>query len=165
MPTNDFLNRLHVRVDGVVFHAVTGAEGNQFSGGACGEGLGRFGDGAGEGAAVGLFEERLSLDEVLGAVANQLGDLFGVEVDVGDRGEEAVNHEVVDAGILGALFTSLVGPEGDSFHGVNQQVLQCRDVRLLAAHAYFRATAVSCLLTLIAKHVLHFCLLGCLVSG
>ncbi len=160
----NFLDRLHVSVDFFALDAVLRAELDQFRGGTGVEGLRGFGNGAGVGAAVGLLVEGLGLVAVGSGVADQFGDLVCVEVDVGYRGEEAVDHEPVDGSVLGAFLTGQVGPEGDTFHRVNQEVLQRGDIRFLTADTYFGAAAVSGLFALVAKHVFHYFLL-CVVFG
>ena len=87
----------------------------------------------GEGTAVGLIEQRPGSFAHAHAFRDEAGDGVGVEIDVGHRGEQGVDHEAVDLLVPGSKSPGKVRPVGDSFQRVDQQVLQYRDIGLLAA--------------------------------
>jgi hypothetical protein len=90
-----------------------------------------------------------------GAFAQDLLNRRGVEVDIGDCSEEPLDHEAVDPGILLSGLARLVGPEGDAFQAVDEQVLQGGHIRLLAADADLGAArSLGGLFTLVTEHVL-----------
>ena len=81
------------------------------------------------------------------------GDRLGAEVDVGECGEQRVLDEVALGGQIGAR-RRLNGDRGKRAAGVNQQVLERGDVRVLAAGAHLGAAgAVGGLLALVAEHL------------
>ncbi len=144
----DLLDRLDVRVDVVALHAVGFALLHQADGIGRGLPLGGFGDRCADRSGQGLG---LLLDDR--SFAEDLGNRLGVEVDVGYRGEKPFDHEAVDLHVLFPGLAGFVGIEGNAFEGIDQQVLQGGDIRLLTADADLGAAAVGCLLALKAKHV------------
>ena len=145
----DLSHRVDVRVDGEIFDAV---QLTQFDLLVKGGWEGPVLRGSRDGAII--IASQLPC---FSAQANAFIDEFcyglRVEVDVGDRGKETVDHEAVDLLVFGAFCAGFVGPEGNAFHGIDQQVLQGGYLGLLAADTDCSTTcSFGCLLTLVTKH-------------
>ncbi len=101
--------------------------------------------------------ELLGLAAQTYALGNEFGNGFRIKVDVGDGGEQAIDHETIDFLVLDAFRPGLVRPEGNALEGVDQQILQGSDIRLLAADADRGAAgSFGSLLTLVTKHGHYF---------
>jgi hypothetical protein len=86
-----------------------------------------------------------------------LFDPHGVEVDVGQRGEQRVVDEIIHGGIRYADGASLVRDLRQPFHRVDQDVLKVAGDGVLAAGSLLGVAAgngvdVLCLLALVTEH-------------
>ncbi|SVK54170.1 Uncharacterised protein [Acinetobacter baumannii] len=71
-------------------------------------------------------------------------DALGIEVDVGQGGEEGARGEAVDFVVDDAQRTRLQRPGGEALQRRHQQILQIRGFRRFAAHALSIRAAVAC---------------------
>src|SRR5690606_32954639 len=89
---------------------------------------------------------------------HQLVEAGGVEVDIGESGEQGEVHKAVDRRQAGAEAMGTRPVHGDALHQVDQHVLKIGGGGVLAADAPGEATAVGAvggaqsLFTLDAKH-------------
>ena len=123
------------------------------------ERLGRL---AGRGA--GPFVHRLRPIADLGGVEQMPPQPLGVEIDVGDRGEEEFEDRPIDRRVAGVQFGRPMGVHRNALGGIHQQVLQVGGGRVLAADAILVATgSLRGLFALITEHI-EFPWVGCVAS-
>ena len=88
-----------------------------------------------------------------GRVRQVAAQPFGIEIDVGDRGEEEGEDRSIDLIVTGPQLGCPMGVHRDAFRRIYQEVLQRGRGGVFAANAKGRAAASSTgLLTLIAVH-------------
>ncbi len=153
----DVLRRLDVGVDARVLDAVLAAELDHLID-AAGQlpVLRRLGNVARIGAAVGLLEQSLGPVAHVDRFRRNLGQVFRIEVDVGDRGEERLDHVHVDIPVYLSLLTGHVRPEGHAFQAPYDQVLKgCRLGSFSADADLGAARSLGRLLALITEHLFH----------
>ena len=86
--------------------------------------------------------------------ADERCEAFGIEIDVGESGEEGFADKRVDFRIGGARLPGAMGVHGDAFYRKYKQILQRCRRRVFAAGANLHAALpAKGLLTLIAEHV------------
>ncbi|MGC4119087.1 MAG: hypothetical protein QM765_31885 [Myxococcales bacterium] len=96
--------------------------------------------------------ERAGLLQRLAQVAEDGDEVVGVEVDVGDRGEQRLDHRAAERVVVLAEHVGAVGVHRDALGGVDHQVLQGAGDRVLAAVAdALAALAADGLFTLVAE--------------
>ena len=105
-------------------------------------------------ACAGRLVERLRPVAHGRGALDQAAQALGVEVDVGDGGEERFDDEDVDLAVARAEGGGAMRVHGDALGGVDEQVLQGRGGSVLAADAGGGTTgALGGLLALITEHV------------
>ena len=119
-----------------------------------GAGLHLRGRGLAEGLDVRLLEQLHGLDVHLPRLDRQVQKLLGIEVDIGESGEEAPLNEGVHLRVGVAQFPRMVKVGADAFDGEEQVVLQTCHDRFLSTDSFDGAAcAPGSLGALVAEHI------------
>ena len=110
-----------------------------------------------EGLDVRLLEQLHGLDVHLPRLDGQVQELLGIEVDIGQSGEEAPLDEGIYLGVGVAQFPCVVKVGADAFDGEEQVVLQTCHDRFLSTDSFDGAACASGGLgALVAEHIRFF---------
>ena len=103
---------------------------------------------------MGLLEQLHGLDVHLARLDGQVQKLLGVEVDIGESGEEAPLDEGIHLRIGVAQLPGMVEVGADAFDGEEQVILQTGHGRFLSTDSFdCAACAPGGLGALVAEHI------------